>query len=60
MDLATLTYINTLVIILVLATMGIILYAIRKERHELLLRIEERSNLTALQTAATDVSATPV
>lgn len=53
MDLTTLTYINTLVIIIALATMGIILYAIRKEHNELLLRSDERSNLTALQTATT-------
>lgn len=53
MDIVTLTYINTLVIIVALATMGVILYAIRKEHNELLLRIDERSNLTALQTAAT-------
>ena len=53
MGLTTLTYINTLVIIIALATMSVILYAIRKEHNELLLRVDERSNLTALQTTAT-------
>ena len=53
MDLTTLTYLNTLVIIVALGTIAVILYAIRKEHIDLLLRIDERSNLTALQTAAT-------
>jgi hypothetical protein len=53
MNLVTLTYINTLVIAVVLGIALIILYAIRKGHNELLLRIDERSNLTALQTAAT-------
>jgi len=53
MDLATLTYLNTLVILVALGTIAVILYAIRKEHTDLLLRIDERSNLTALQTAAT-------
>jgi len=33
-DFTTLTYINTLVIIIALATMGIILYAIRREHND--------------------------
>lgn len=53
MDLTTLTYINTLVIAIVLGIALVILYAIRREHNELLLHIDERSNLTALQTAAT-------
>jgi len=53
MDLTTLTYLNTLVIIVALGTIAVILYAIRKEHIDLLLRVDERGNLTALQTAAT-------
>ena len=53
MDLTTLTYLNSLVIIVALGTIAVILYAIRKEHTDLLLRIDERGNLTALQTAAT-------
>ena len=53
MDLTTLTYLNSLVILVALGTIAVILYAIRKEHTDLLLRIDERSNLTALQTAAT-------
>ena len=53
MDLTIVTYLNTLVILVALGTIAVILYAIRKEHPDLLLRIDERSNLTALQTAAT-------
>jgi hypothetical protein len=53
MDLTTLTYINTVVILVALVTMALILYAIRREHTDLLLRIDERSNMTVLQTAAT-------
>ena len=53
MDLTTLTYLNTLVILGALGTIAVILYAIRKEHTDLLLRVDERGNLTALQTAAT-------
>ena len=53
MDLTTLTYLNTLVIIIALVIVSTILYAIRKEHTELLLRIDERRNTIALQTAAT-------
>jgi hypothetical protein len=52
MDLMILTYLNTLVIIVALVVMAVILYAIRKEHTEILLRIDERSNMTTLQTAA--------
>ncbi len=52
MDLTTLTYLNSLVIIVALVIMGVILYAIRKEQADLLLRIDERSNTIAVQTAA--------
>lgn len=47
MDLTTLTYLNSLVIIVALVIMGIILYAIRREQADLLLRIDERSNTIA-------------
>jgi hypothetical protein len=53
MDFVTLTYINTVVILVALVTMALILYAIRREHTDLLLRIDERSNMTVLQTAAT-------
>ena len=53
MDLTTLTYINTLIIAIVLGIALVILYAVRREHNELLLRIDERSSLTALQTSAT-------
>lgn len=52
MDLTTLTYLNSLVIIVALVIMGVILYAIRREQADLLLRIDERSNTIAVQTAA--------
>jgi hypothetical protein len=52
MDLTTLTYLNSLVIIVALVIMGVILYAIRREQADLLLRIDERSNMIAVQTAA--------
>ena len=52
MDLTTLTYLNALVIIVALVIMGVILYAIRREQADLLLRIDERSNTIAVQTAA--------
>jgi hypothetical protein len=51
-DLTTLTYLNSLVIIVALVIMAVILYAIRREQAELLLRIGERSNTIAVQTAA--------
>ena len=52
MDLTTLTYLNSLVIIVALVSMGVILYAIRREQADLLLRIGGRSNTIAVQTAA--------
>jgi hypothetical protein len=52
MHLTTLTYLNSLVIIVALVIMGVILYAIRREQADLLLRIGERSNTIAVQTAA--------
>lgn len=52
MDLTTLTYLNTLVIIVALVIMSVILHAIRREQADLLLRIDERSNMIAVQTAA--------
>jgi hypothetical protein len=52
MHLTTLTYLNSLVIIVALVIMGVILYAIRREQADLLLRIDERSNMIAVQTAA--------
>ena len=52
MDLTALTYINTLIILIALATTGVILSAIRKECNKFLLRVDERSPLLALQTAA--------
>ena len=50
--LTTLTYLNSLVIIVALVIMAVILYAIRREQAQLLLRIDERSNTIAVQTAA--------
>jgi hypothetical protein len=49
MDLTTLTYLNTLVIIVALVIMSGILYTIRKDQ----LRLDEQNNTIALQTAAT-------
>ncbi len=49
MDLTTLTYINTLVIAVVLAIAVVVLYAVRKDQ----VRLDERNNTIALQTAAT-------
>ena len=48
MDLVTLTYLNTLVIIIALVTMAVILYAVRKDQ----VRLDEQNNTIALQTAA--------
>ena len=49
MDLATLTYLNALVIIIALVTMAVILYTVRKDQ----VRLDEQNNTIALQTAAT-------
>ena len=49
MDLTTLTYLNTLVIIVALVIMSGILYTIRKDQ----IRLDEQNNTIALQTAAT-------
>ena len=49
MDLTTLTYLNTLVIIVALAIMSGILYTVRKDQ----IRLDEQNNTIALQTAAT-------
>ena len=49
MDLVTLTYLNTVVIAIVLGVALVILYAIRKDQ----LHMEEQNNLVTLQTAAT-------
>jgi hypothetical protein len=49
MDLATLTYLNTLVIIVALVIMSGILYTIRKDQ----IRLNEKNNTVVLQTAAT-------
>jgi uncharacterized protein YoxC len=49
MDLTTLTYINTLVIAVVLAIAVVVLYAVRKDQ----VRLDEQNNTIALQTAAT-------
>ena len=48
MDLTTLTYLNTLVIIVALVIMSGILYTIRKDQ----IRLDEQNNTIALQTAA--------
>jgi len=49
MDLVTLTYLNTLVITVVLAIALVILHAVRKDQ----LRMEEQSNTVSLEVAAT-------
>src|SRR5262249_34739156 len=49
MDLTTLTSINTLVIVAVLAVAVVVLYAVRKDQ----IRLDEQNNIIALQTAAT-------
>jgi hypothetical protein len=49
MDLMTLTYLNTLVISVVLAIALVILYAVRKDQ----LRMEEQNNRVSLEVAAT-------
>ncbi len=49
MDLTILTYINTLVIAVVLAIAVVVLYAVRKDQ----IRLDEQNNTIALQTAAT-------
>ncbi len=49
MDLTTLTYINTLVIAVVLAIAVVVLYTVRKDQ----IRLDEQNNTIASQTAAT-------